>query len=101
MNINALHESRAFIRLEDIFFKDTSGLLDNIQISEKQSEQKNDVLANQFLQIIYFFEKNGRIPDVNSDDFDEELLAISLVNIKQSPEKTAHLATIDKYNLLG
>lgn len=100
MNINALHESRIFVHLEDIFFKDTSGLLDNIQINEKEVNQQHDVLTNQFLPIIHFFEKNGRVPDMDSDDFDEELLAIALVNIKQSPEKIAHLAPLDKHHLL-
>lgn len=59
MNINALHESRIFVHLEDIFFKDTSGLLDNIQINEKEVNQQHDVLTNQFLPIIHFLKKMG------------------------------------------
>lgn len=99
MNMNALRESRVFLNLLDIFEKDTSGLLDNVQISEK-TVTKNDVLANQFMQIVQFFEKTGQIPKIDSDDFDEELLAIALENIKQSPEKIAHLAPLDKHHLL-
>lgn len=99
MNMNALRESRVFLNLLDIFEKDTSGLLDNVQISEK-TVAKNDVLANQFMQIVQFFEKTGQIPKIDSDDFDEELLAIALENIKQSPEKIAHLAPLDKHHLL-
>lgn len=99
MNINALHESRKFLNLEDIFARDDSGLLDNIKIAKK-ADNSNNMLVNQFNDIIKFYETNKRKPNIDSDDFDEELLAIALDALKNNPDQKAELKTYDEYGLL-
>lgn len=99
MNINALHESRKFLNLEDIFARDDSGLLDNIKIAKK-ADNSNNMLVNQFNDIIKFYETNKRKPNIDSDDFDEELLAIALDALKNNSDQKAELKTYDEYGLL-
>lgn len=99
MNINALHESRVFLNLEDIFARDNSGLLDDVKISQKTNTTNNNLLNN-FNKIVGFFEKKGYPPSLDSDDFDEELLAIALESFRNNAEQKSALSAYDKHELL-
>ena len=101
MNFNALYESRKYHNLDDLFANETSTLLDDVQIApQKTIHTADDILTHRFGEIMAFYEKQGRPPMMDSDDFDEELLAIALSSIQHNAEQREVLLAHDRFGLL-
>ena len=76
--------------LEDVFSDDPFGLLDNLG-SKRQSLSVSEKVKLIFEEIAEFVKENQRLPSVDSDDFDEELLAEKYNTlIKEAPEGKAY-----------
>lgn len=60
----------------------------------------DDRLSQSFLEIIDFVSKTGREPDINADDFAEQLLAKRLESIKCNHDKVTALEKFDSLGLL-
>lgn len=101
MNINALHESRRFKNLNDIFKNDSMNLLVNIRPSTASNVQSADsMIIAKFKEIISFYEQYGRKPAMDSTDFSEELLGIALNQMANNPDQKKELKPYDAYDLL-
>ena len=72
--------------LEEVFSDDPFGLLDNLG-AKRQSLSVSEKVKLIFEEIAEFVKENQRLPSVDSDDFDEELLAEKYNTlIKEAPE---------------
>ena len=71
---------------EELLQSDRFGLLDNLG-EKKLSMSVSDKIKASFEEIAEFVRKNDRLPSMETDDFEEELLAIKFNNlIKDAPE---------------
>ena len=73
--------------LDDVFADDPFGLLDNLG-AKRQSLSVSEKVKLIFEEIAEFVKKNQRLPSVDSDDFDEEVLLAEKYNalVKEAPE---------------
>lgn len=80
--------------MEDLFENDPLGLLDNV--GEKRASMTfSDKISAEFKEFADFVKGHGRLPSKDSDDFDEELLAIRFDELsKESPEGRAYCESL-------
>lgn len=101
MNINALHESRRFKNLNDIFNNDSMNLLENVQpLMASRTKSTDSVIVAKFKEIVGFYKLYGRKPAMDSDDIGEELLGIALNEMANNPDRKKELKPYDAYDLL-
>lgn len=88
------------LTLDDIFGEDDGfGLLDVQPL--KQKVLPIDLVGNQFVEIVSFYEKNNRLPSETDDSsLEEKRLARRLRIFKNNPEQSSQLQKFDQYGLL-
>lgn len=83
---------------EDILQSDRFGLLDNLG-EKKLSMSVSDKIKASFEEVAEFVKKNNRLPSNETDDFDEELLAIKFNTLlKDAPEGKMYCESFLKEN---
>lgn len=101
MKLVGLRAQLPFTSLEEIFQEgsDPHGLLKSVKPKRKQAFSDSP-LVRRLEEINQFIDQKGREPELESDDFNEELLAETLMAIKQNEEQRRHLYSFDRHGLL-
>lgn len=87
-----------FKKLQDIFDDDDLGLLDTPKRERPQTS--SDRLEDSFLQIVDFFNENGRRPNAETTDMAERKLGVRLRGILADEQKVETLKQLDAHGLL-
>jgi len=86
-------------KLKALFEDDDMGLL-NVPIKSKP-QTSSDRLEASFLEIIDFYNENGREPDSRSSDLGERKLGVRLHGIRADEQKREALKHLDDHQLLA
>lgn len=84
--------------LEKLFEGDDEGLFEPVAKTKPQTP--DDRLRESFLEVENFVEENKRLPELDSIEIGESMLAKRLESIRFNPEKADKLKDIDKFGLL-
>ena len=85
--------------LDKIFDSDELGLL-NVKPKVSNSYTSDERLVKSFDEINDFIDKNGKLPEANTDNILERTLYFRLQGILEDAKKTENLKQYDKHNIL-
>ena len=85
-------------KLKKLFENDVDGLFNPKQ--KPSAPTADDRLVESFKEIEFFIEQNDRLPDIESPELNESLLAKRLESIRFNPEKVSKLELIDRFGVL-